>query len=172
MVLQVQGRYNDKSYKAGYLCCDEEAYQKHLAWFKLEMQILTFLKSLSYLEFSLEGTVSISGEMFCSVQLKQCEAGKSRARSSHSIDFLPIFFSSLPEEIEGKITHSWLFLIMFLFFIIWLTSTFLRLNSTIWHILWKIWVFSVSMLARECFKWQTTCCCLWQKWNNSFWKLF
>lgn len=38
-----------------------------------KMQILTFQMSLTYLDFSLEEALSTSGEMFCPVQLKQCE---------------------------------------------------------------------------------------------------
>lgn len=51
------------------------------------------------------------------------------------IDFLPIFFPSPAEEMEGEISHSWLFLITSLFFSIQLTSSSLLLSSTIRHIL-------------------------------------
>lgn len=75
------------------------------------------------------------------------------------VDFLPIFFPSPAEEMEGETSHSWLFLITSLFFSIQLTSSSLLLSSTIRHILWEIWVFCVTVLVRECFRWQPVAAC-------------
>lgn len=80
-ILQAQVEITTKVRKLVNTALTREAHQKHLAWFRLETQLLTFQMSHTFLDFpniplkwppsfSLEGSLSPSGELCCSVPIK------------------------------------------------------------------------------------------------------